>query len=123
MYRDRNDSTTKGPGITGEHEAGDNFGRKVAAVNTRPGAVGTARTVLPSIGVPGEGIGTVKDAGSVRVVPLIGSPGASEVVVEAGKAGLPGPDPSAGTDERAATSRWPPFGVCSRVPGPVRGPP
>ncbi|MER7819805.1 S1 family peptidase [Streptomyces sp. NPDC096153] len=82
--------TQGSPGIAGEHEAGDNFGRRVAAVNIRPGAVGTARTVLLSIGVPGEDIGTVKDAGSIRVVPLIGSPGASEVVVEAGKAGLPG---------------------------------
>ncbi|MEJ8636357.1 trypsin-like serine protease [Streptomyces sp. MS2.AVA.5] len=77
-------------GIAGEHEAGDAFGKKVVAVNTRPGAVSTDKSLLLSIGVPGEDIGSVKDAGAIRIVPLLGSPGASEVVVEEGKSGLPG---------------------------------
>ncbi|MFE3329319.1 trypsin-like serine protease [Streptomyces sp. NPDC059176] len=77
-------------GIAGAHEAGDAFGRNLTAVNTRPGAVSTGKNLLLAIGIPGEDLGSVKDAGSIRVVPLLGDAGKSDVVVEEGKAGLPG---------------------------------
>ncbi|MGW0362923.1 hypothetical protein [Streptomyces sp. NPDC002990] len=76
--------------ITGDDEAGDQFGKEVSAVSLQPGAVSTAQNLLVAVGVPGEDLGTVKDAGSIRVIPPVGAPGATDLVVEAGTAGLPG---------------------------------
>ncbi|MGN9814474.1 trypsin-like serine protease [Streptomyces sp. SD11] len=76
--------------VTGDPEAGDHFGEQVSAVATAPGAVSTTKNALIVVGIPGEDIGSVADAGSVAVFTPIGAPGDSEVVVEPGKAGLPG---------------------------------
>ncbi|WJV48668.1 hypothetical protein [Streptomyces flavofungini] len=76
--------------MTGVLEAGDNFGAQVPAANAAPGAVSSANNTLVVIGIPGEGIGTAADAGSVEVFSLLGAPGDGAVVVEPGKVGLPG---------------------------------
>ncbi|MGA5424953.1 trypsin-like serine protease [Streptomyces lavendulocolor] len=95
---DISQDTTNMPGTA---ESGDNFGKAVSAVSTQPGAASnTAQNTLLAIGVPGEDIGTVADAGSITVVPLIGAPGDSATVVEAGN-GMPG---TPGASERAGTS-------------------
>ncbi|GAA1406929.1 hypothetical protein GCM10009662_39660 [Catellatospora coxensis] len=78
-------------GISGASEAGDLFGEKVLVVNTDPGVAPTAATLQVAVGVPGEDLGTVLDAGSIRV--FAGGVGTitSDVVVErAATANLPG---------------------------------
>ena len=76
--------------VTGTAEAGDRFGAKVSVVNTTPNAVGTTASLKLAVGVPGEAIGTLKAAGAVQTFSLLGTPGATQSWIEAGKAGLPG---------------------------------
>jgi hypothetical protein len=76
--------------VSGDPEANDRFGEQVSAVSLAPGAVASTKNTLIAVGVPGENIGTVADAGSVTVFTPIGAPGDTEVVVEPGKAGVPG---------------------------------
>lgn len=88
--------------VTGTAEAGDRFGERVTAINTAPRAVSSAATVRVAVGVPGEAIGTVANAGAVETFPLLGAAGDSEVWIEAGHtAGLPG---SPGTDQYVGQS-------------------
>ncbi|WP_240929580.1 S8 family peptidase [Streptomyces coryli] len=75
--------------VAGDNERGDAFGKKVAAVNTDPGAVSNTGNLKLAIGMPGEDVGTVTDAGSIRYLPLLSRPGAADKVVEAGTSGLP----------------------------------
>ncbi|WP_433221894.1 hypothetical protein ACQP00_21975 [Dactylosporangium sp. CS-047395] len=53
-------------GVSGDNEAGDDFGERVVAVNLNPAAEASATTVLVAVGGPGEDLG-VADAGEVRV--------------------------------------------------------
>lgn len=69
-------------GVTGIGEDGDYFGQQVTAVNTSPGAPGQSTTLLLAVGIPGEDIGEIEDAGSVEVFSLLGAPGDHDVVVE-----------------------------------------
>ncbi len=87
--------------VTGVPEAGDKFGAQVSAVNTAPGAVSTTKSTLVAVGIPGEDIGTIADAGSVEVFSLLGAPGDSDIVVEPGKVGLPG---SSGAKQKLGAS-------------------
>ncbi|UGY94233.1 FG-GAP repeat protein [Streptomyces gobiensis] len=77
-------------GVAGLAEGGDHFGQHVTAVNTAPGSVGTANTLLLAVGIPGEDLGTVQDTGSAQVFSLLGAPGDSDVWIEKGMRGLPG---------------------------------
>ncbi|WP_046727268.1 S8 family peptidase [Streptomyces humi] len=82
--------------VTGAPEAGDRMGAQVALVNRDPGTVATDATLVMAVGVPGEDIGTVADAGAVHVFGLRGSPGANDRWIEAGNGtGMPG-TPTAG---------------------------
>ncbi|MDJ1639036.1 S1 family peptidase [Streptomyces pakalii] len=76
--------------VAGALEQGDYFGRELSAISTNPGAVSTAQNLLLGVGVPGEDSGTATDAGSVYVFGLLGAPGASDVPVYPGNAGVPG---------------------------------
>lgn len=77
--------------VSGTAEANDRFGEKVTAINTAPRAIGSANNLRLAVGVPGEAIGTVANAGAVVTFPLLGTPGDSDVWIEAGGAvGLPG---------------------------------
>ncbi|MGI5196345.1 S1 family peptidase [Streptomyces sp. CA-288835] len=75
--------------VTGTAEAGNRFGAKVSAVNTSPNAVSSAAGLRLAVGIPGEAIGTVKSAGAVQTFSLLGAPGGSDSLLEAGN-GLPG---------------------------------
>ncbi|MFE4825674.1 S1 family peptidase [Streptomyces sp. NPDC056672] len=78
-------------GVSGDPEPNDHFGAQVAAVNTAPGAVGTAATLRLAVGLPGEDLGTATDAGAVQTFPLLGAPGDADFWIEAGNtSGLPG---------------------------------
>ncbi|KOV57306.1 esterase [Streptomyces sp. MMG1121] len=87
--------------VAGTSEAGDRFGQTLAAVNTAPGAVGTAATMKLAVGAPGEAIGTAAKSGAVTTFSLLGSPGASDRWIEAGTSGIPGP---AGADQQLGSS-------------------
>ncbi len=78
--------------VAGVGDAGDYFGQHLTAVNTAPGSVGTAQTVLLAVGIPGEDIEAeaARDAGGVQVFPMVGEPGSSDVWLEKGQSGLPG---------------------------------
>ncbi|GED87072.1 FG-GAP and VCBS repeat-containing protein [Streptomyces sp. 6-11-2] len=72
-------------GVEGEAEAGDFFGRRLAAVNTSPNTTSTGATTRLAIGVPGEEAEEeYPDKGGVLIVPLVGDPGASDSWVEPG---------------------------------------
>ncbi|MER5971897.1 VCBS repeat-containing protein [Streptomyces sp. NPDC002055] len=90
-------------GVTGVGEDGDYFGRQLAAVNTAPGSVGTASTVLLAVGVPGEDVEEAVDSGSVQIFPLVGAAGDGDAAVGKGDAGLPG---TPGPREYLGTSLW-----------------
>ncbi len=77
--------------VAGSNEAGDRFGEQVSAVNTNPSSESTAAGMLLAVGVPGENLGTATDSGAVHTFSLLGAPGAADVMVEAGKNGVPGP--------------------------------
>ncbi|WNF26734.1 trypsin-like serine protease [Streptomyces sp. C11-1] len=77
--------------VTGAAEAGDRFGERVAAVNTRPRNVGTTATMLLAVGIPGENEGAVVDSGAIQKFSLLGAPGAADRWISPGGApGLPG---------------------------------
>ncbi len=60
-------------------EAGDFFGKRLAAVNSSPNATSTATTTRLAIGVPGEeSAEEYAEEGGVQIVPLVGAPGASD---------------------------------------------
>ncbi|MFI1952911.1 S1 family peptidase [Streptomyces xinghaiensis] len=88
-------------GVSGGAEAGDLFGRYLSAVNTAPGAESTAGTMLLAVGIPGEDLGRAEDSGAIQVFSLLGEPGATDVWIEPGLAGLPG---APGTEERLGTA-------------------
>ena len=91
--------------VTGVGEDGDYFGQHLTAVNTAPGSVSTAQTVLLAVGVPGEDgdAGGARDAGGVQIFPVIGEPGDGDVWLEKGQFGLPG---QPGPQEYLGTSLW-----------------
>ncbi|WP_327694872.1 VCBS repeat-containing protein [Streptomyces sp. NBC_00459] len=73
-----------------ESEAGDFFGKRLAAVNSSPSATSTATTTRLAIGVPGEESAEEHaEKGGVQIVPLVGAPGASDQWIEPGD-GIPG---------------------------------
>ncbi|MGX1269937.1 FG-GAP repeat protein [Streptomyces phaeoluteigriseus] len=73
-----------------EAEAGDFFGKRLAAVNTSPNATSTATTTRLAIGVPGEESSEEHaEKGGVQLVPLVGAPGASDQWIDPGY-GIPG---------------------------------
>lgn len=73
-----------------ESEAGDFFGKRLAAVNTSPNATSTATTTRLAIGVPGEESSEEHaEKGGVQIVPLVGAPGASDQWIDPGY-GIPG---------------------------------
>ncbi|MER6107165.1 S8 family peptidase [Streptomyces hirsutus] len=77
--------------VTGAPEAGDRMGAQVAVVNRDPGTTMTDSSLVMAVGVPGEDIGTVADAGAVMVFGLRSAPGATDRWIEAGNAsGMPG---------------------------------
>lgn len=66
-------------------EAGDFFGRRLAAVNTSPNATSTGTTTRVAIGVPGEeSTEENPEVGGVQIVPLVGAPGASDQWIDPG---------------------------------------
>lgn len=68
-----------------ESEAGDFFGKRLAAVNTSPNTTSTATTTRLAIGVPGEESSEEHaDKGGVQIVPLVGAPGASDAWIDPG---------------------------------------
>lgn len=84
--------------VAGGTEAGDRFAETLTAVNTTPGTVSTAGTMLLSVGVPGEDTQGFADAGTVQTFSLLDAPGDSDFWIRAGNAsGLPGP---IGADQR-----------------------
>lgn len=77
--------------VTGAPEAGDRVGAQVAVANRDPGKTVTDTSLVMAVGVPGEDIGTVADAGAVMVFGLDSAPGATDRWIEAGNAsGMPG---------------------------------
>jgi subtilisin family serine protease len=77
--------------VTGAPEAGDRMGAQVTVANRSPGTAMTDASLLMAVGVPGEDIGTVADAGAVMVFGLRSAPGATDRWIEAGNAsGMPG---------------------------------
>ncbi|MFW6690137.1 S1 family peptidase [Streptomyces sp. MAR4 CNX-425] len=88
-------------GIAGEAEGGDRFGAELAAVNTRPGAVASARAMLLAVGAPREDVGGAQDAGTVQAFSLLGAPGDADVPVGPGTLGIPG---APGAGERVGMS-------------------
>ncbi|MFF3453985.1 S1 family peptidase [Streptomyces sp. NPDC002730] len=79
-------------GVDGGAETGDRFGSQVSVFNTAPNAVSTASTMLMAVGIPGEDVGTLADAGAVQTFSLLGAAGDRDYWIQAGNAsGLPGP--------------------------------
>jgi hypothetical protein len=81
-------------GVDGEAEAGDFFGKRLAAVNSSPNATSTATTTRLAIGVPGEESAEEHaEKGGVQIVPLVGAPGASDNWIDPGYGVGPTPAP------------------------------
>lgn len=79
------------PGLSGGNEDGDHFGERVLLVNTAPGAAATTQNLLLAVGVPGEDLGAVADAGAVRVFSAVANPIPGNAAAErAAVGGLPG---------------------------------
>ncbi|WP_369225490.1 FG-GAP repeat protein [Streptomyces sp. R39] len=95
--------------LAASSESGDRMGTQVALVNRDPGATATDESLVMAVGVPGEDIGTVADAGAVQVFGLRGTPGAADRWVEAGNTarGPTGRHRAAGHHLRTG-HRWPP---------------
>ncbi|MEU0113647.1 integrin alpha [Streptomyces bobili] len=90
-----------------ESEAGDFFGKRLAAVNTSPNATSTATTTRLAIGVPGEESSEEHaEKGGVQIVPLVGAPGASDQWIDPGYGvpGVPAPRQLAGLSLAATPS-------------------
>ncbi|WP_329340345.1 VCBS repeat-containing protein [Streptomyces sp. NBC_01352] len=78
------------PEMSQESEAGDFFGKELAAVNTSPNATSTATTTRVAIGVPGEESSEEHaEKGGVQIAPLVGAPGVSDQWIDPGY-GVPG---------------------------------
>ncbi|MEU6230751.1 S8 family serine peptidase [Streptomyces sp. NPDC047042] len=87
--------------VTGAPEAGDRMGAQVAMATLGAGNT-TAANLRMAVGVPGEDIGTVVDAGAVSVFSVIGTPGANDKWIDAGNStGMPG---TPGTSQKAGSS-------------------
>ncbi|MGV9554703.1 VCBS repeat-containing protein [Streptomyces sp. NPDC003522] len=88
-------------------EAGDFFGKRLAAVNTSPNAISTATTTRLAIGVPGEESSEEHmEKGGVQIVPLVGAAGASDQWIDPGYGvpGVPAPRQLAGLSLAATPS-------------------
>ena len=71
--------------VEGEADAGDFFGRRLAAVNASPNATATGATTRLAIGAPGEeSAEEEREKGGVQIVPMVGEPGASDKWVDPG---------------------------------------
>ncbi len=80
---------------SGTIEAGDASGSSLSAVNTAPRSVGSATTLKLAVGVPGEDLGTVADAGAIHTFSVMSAAGSNDQWIEAGDGdGIPG-SPSA----------------------------
>ncbi|WP_267241709.1 S1 family peptidase [Streptomyces sp. PR69] len=78
-------------GVSGGSETDDKFGDKVLLVNTAPREVSTNSTMALAVGIPGEDLGSVVNAGAVQTFGLFGPVGETDSWAEAGNAsGLPG---------------------------------
>jgi len=90
--------------VSGAPEAGDRMGAQVSVVNRDPGTTATDASLVMAVGLPGEDIGTVADAGAVEVFGLRSAPGATDRWIEAGNAsGMPG---SPAASQSAGTSLY-----------------
>ncbi|MFF4312321.1 S8 family serine peptidase [Streptomyces sp. NPDC001507] len=77
--------------VSGAPEAGDRMGAQVTIVNRDPASTVTDASLVMAVGVPGEDIGTVADAGAVQVFGLYSAPGVTDRWIEAGNGtGMPG---------------------------------
>lgn len=75
--------------VDDEAEAGDFFGKRLAAVNTAPNSTATGTTTRLAVGVPGEETTEeYPETGAVQILPLVGAPGASDAWLEPGN-GIP----------------------------------
>ncbi|MEW1829365.1 S8 family serine peptidase [Streptomyces sp. NPDC088196] len=89
--------------VVGAPEAGDAMGAQVALTSLGSGKT-TATNLRMAVGVPGEDVGTVVDAGAVSIFSLVGAPGANDQWIEAGNAtGMPG---TPGTSQKAGSSLY-----------------
>jgi hypothetical protein len=79
------------PGVSGVAEAGDQFGKSIAMVPFRPvGAPAGVADSLLVVGIPGEDVGAVADAGEVQQF-LVAPAGISELAsLNQGSAGISG---------------------------------
>lgn len=77
--------------VSGAPEAGDRMGAQVTLANRDPASTVTDASLVMAVGVPGEDIGTVADAGAVHVFGLYSAPGVADRWIEAGNGtGMPG---------------------------------
>ncbi|MEU9219612.1 S8 family serine peptidase [Streptomyces sp. NPDC048376] len=77
--------------VTGAPEAGDRMGAQAVLANRAPDKTMTDASLVMAVGVPGEDLGTVADAGAVMVFGLRSVPGVTDQWIEAGNAsGMPG---------------------------------
>ncbi|MFF7563806.1 S8 family serine peptidase [Streptomyces pseudovenezuelae] len=89
--------------VVGAPEAGDGMGTQVALTSLGSGKT-TATNLRMAVGVPGEDVGAVVDAGAVSIFSLVGAPGANDQWIEAGNAsGMPG---TPGTSRKAGSSLY-----------------
>ncbi|MDX3457146.1 esterase, partial [Streptomyces sp. ME02-8801-2C] len=87
--------------VIGAPEAGDRMGAQVTMATLGSGST-TAANLRMAVGVPGEDIGSVVDAGAVSVFSVIGTPGANDKWIDAGNStGMPG---TPGTSQKAGSS-------------------
>ncbi|MFW6691456.1 trypsin-like serine protease [Streptomyces sp. MAR4 CNX-425] len=79
-------------GTAGGPETGDRFGAELAAANVRPRAAGDSAALVLAVGVPGENLTGLPDAGAVQTFShLQASPGASSLWIQEGNTtGMPG---------------------------------
>ncbi|MFB7982446.1 FG-GAP repeat domain-containing protein [Streptomyces vinaceus] len=78
-------------GVSGTATSGDHFGQRVVAVNTAPDSVSTPENTRMAVGIPGKESTTgVVDRGQVQILPLVGPPGDSDVLLGPGY-GMPTP--------------------------------
>ncbi|MET9698575.1 integrin alpha [Streptomyces sp. NPDC006529] len=78
-------------GVAGTATSGDHFGQRVVAANTAPDSVSTPENTRVAVGIPGkESTSGVADRGQVQVLPLVGPPGDSDVLLAPGY-GMPAP--------------------------------
>ena len=78
--------TQNSPGIPGAAETGDRFGAALTINNL----IGSNGTIDVAVGVPGEDIGSVADAGSVIILQDLYDPVETGVAIDQNSAGVPG---------------------------------